>query len=476
MKITVSNQIKIEDPPDILKHTLVEMLKHSNPPFVEATKLGKSTYNIPEHIYGFSFDAANNMYVPRGIRGQLIELINSYNLQTEFVDMRSLTHGLPYIDGSAIEYRPYQSPAINRLLSAGPEGVLVAPAGSGKTVMGMSLLPILMQRTLWLTHTDRLFKQSYERCMEFIPSITKEDIGNIGDSKWTVGNIITFGMIPTLVRNLDRVSELRDHFGLIILDEAHHCPASTFLKVIMLLNPYFMYGLTATPYRRDGLEDLMFQVLGPIRAEIAREEVARYKGTISPTIIYTPVSFGPRVEISNTAKILKNNVIFNVKRNLRIKDDVVREAEAGNFCIVASGRKAHCDVLYELIKKEWPRTGIATGKYSKKKVDAEVEAFNNNEITVLITTPELLGEGFDIDFLNRLFIATSFRTEARTEQLVGRIQRFHPNKKDALVYDYVDENIGVFTNQFYSKYKDCRSNVYQRLGLQVISYSDYFNN
>lgn len=473
MKITLNNQIKIEAPPSLLQSSLTELLTHINPQHSEAERLGKSTFKIPEFLYNFTFDAGSNMYIPRGMRAQLFELLNQLNMQAPIVDERTLKNDTGYIDGSQIIYRPYQQPAVNKLLSTAPEGILVAPAGSGKTIMGLSLLPVLMQPTLWLTHTDRLSKQSYERCREFIPSIRDEDIGLIGDGKWDVGNIITIAMIPTLVRNLNKLAELKDFFGLVILDEAHHCPASTFLKVISLLNPYFLYGLTATAYRRDGLESLMFQVLGPIISEISKEEVAKYNGIISPTIVYCPINFGPQVEISDVSKIFKNNIIFNGKRNLRIKNDVVREARAGNFCIVASGRRAHCDILYEMIKQDWPRTGIATGKYSKKKIDAEVEAFNNNEITVLVTTPELLGEGFDVDFLNRLFITTSFRTEARAEQLIGRIQRFHPNKKDAFVFDYVDQNVGVFKNQFFSKHGKCRSNVYSRLGLTIIEFDNY---
>lgn len=476
MKITINNQIKIEEPVPLLKDTLVEILKHTNPQHTEAERLGKSTFKIPEFLHNYTFDAGSNMYIPRGMRAQLFELLNQFNMPAHVIDQRTLKHDTGYIDGSKIIYRPYQQPAVNKLLATAPEGILVAPAGSGKTVMGMSLLPVLMQPTLWLTHTDRLSKQSYERCREFIPSITDDDIGVIGDGKWDVGKIITIAMIPTLVRHIEELAQLKDYFGLVILDEAHHCPASTFLKVISVLNPYFLYGLTATAYRRDGLEDLMFQILGPIISEIPKEEVAKYKGIVSPTILYCSVNYGPQVEISDVSKIFKNNIIFNGKRNERIKNDVVREARAGNFCIVASGRRAHCEILYEMIKKEWPRTGIATGKYSKKKIDAEVEAFDNNEITVLVTTPELLGEGFDVDFLNRLFMVTSFRTESRAEQLIGRIQRFHPNKKDAFVFDYVDENVGVFKNQFYSKYGKCRANVYKRLGLNIVDYGDYKRN
>lgn len=473
MKITLSNKIKIKDPPESLKNALINILKLKNPKFMEAEKLNKSTFKIDEYIHNFEFNSNNDLLIPRGMRDKLFELNSQFGYNIEVEDKRTLNTDIGYIDGSKIIYRAYQKEPIEKMLSGGPEGVLVAPPGSGKTVMGMSLIPILLQSSLWLTHTDRLLKQSYERCREFLPELTDDDIGIIGGGKWKIGRVITIGMIQTLIRNLNKLYHLRNTFGLVIIDEAHHCPASTFLKVISTLNPYFLYGLTATAYRRDGLESMLFQSIGPIRAELTKEEIAFHKGIIPPLILYCPISFGEIVNINSIPKIFKDNIIYNSKRNLRIKDDIVREAKAGNFCIVASGRKIHCDILYEMIKKEWKHVGIATGNYSKKKIDSQVEAFNNKEITVLVTTPDLLGEGFDVDFLNRLFIVTSFRTESRAEQLIGRIQRYHEDKENAIVYDYVDENIGVLQNQFYSKYGKCRSNVYNKLGLKMIHYNDY---
>lgn len=465
--------IKLEHPDETLKGMLVELLRHKNPKFVDAEKMGKSTRNIDEFISFFYFDGAGSMYIPRGMRRNMFSIINQLGLQADIQDQRTTRLDTPYIDGSAIDYRPYQLPAVNQLLATGPEGVLVAPPGSGKTVMGLSLLPIIQQSGLWLTHTDNLFKQCYERCREFLPNIDKDSIGMIGGGKWSVGKVFTIAMIPTLVRNLERLAELQNEFGLLILDEAHHCPASTFHKVVTLLNPYFLYGLTATPYRRDGLETMLFQCIGPVGAEITKEKVAKHKGIIAPTILYCGIRYGNQVDLSNTATIFNEHIIFNEQRNLRIRNDVVWEAERGNYCIISSGRRAHCEILYKMIKAQWPQTGIATGKYSKKLIDEQIKAFNNKEITVLVTTPELLGEGFDVDFLNRLFVTTSFRTESRAEQLIGRIQRFHPDKKDSLVYEYVDENIGVFKNQFYSQHGKCRSNVYRRLGLNIIDYNEY---
>ena len=153
-----------------------------------------------------------------------------------------------------------------------------------------------------------------------------------------------------------------------------------------------------------------------------------------------------------------------------IVSDVLGEATQGNACIVLSNRKAHCEVLYDLLSIGWDKTGIATGNYTKKYVDEQIAKLNSGEITVLVCTDQLLGEGFDYAPLNRAFLAAPFRAEAKCEQIIGRIQRPAPGKKDAIVYDYVDTNIGVIQNQFYSKYGACRYAAYERLGVNIEPY------
>jgi len=454
-----------------IKEIIISELTFPNPKFNELVKMGKSTYRVPEELTNFEAIDNNTMSIPRGMLAYLIGVLESYNIPHDLIDERTYIRDMPIIDSREIVYRPYQEKAVESLINSGTEGILVAPPGSGKTVMGLSLMAILQQPMLWITHTDRLLKQSAERAKQFL-RLDESEIGIIGSGKWDTDKILTIGMVQTLVRNLDKLNDIKNNFGLVIIDEAHHCPSTTFSKIVSELNPYFLYGLTATPYRRDGLERMMFQNIGNILYEITKKTVAAQGGIISPVIVHSPIH-SKRVDGNDIIKIFKDNLIFNKDRNERIVRDVLREAKAGNFCIVASGRRVHCDVLYSLLKKKWPKTGIATGKFSKKEIDKQVLAFDKNEITILITTPDLLGEGFDVDFLNRLFITTPFRTESRAEQLIGRIQRFHKDKKDALVFDYVDIDIGVLANQYYSRFGKCRNNVYKKLGLKIIPYDDY---
>ena len=469
MEITITNKIRIKNCPATLQEQLIDILRVENPKYNEAVAKGRWVGKLKPFLMNFDILPDDSMRIPRGMRLPLLDMIPS-SMEFDITDGRS-NHGYRDLNSAGIQYRPYQERAMTAMYQA-EEGLLVAPAGSGKTVLGLSMIPLYGQPCLWLTHTRALALQALERITQFFPDLEEDDVGLIGDRKWKQGKWITVGLIPTLVRRPQEVHEMRNDYGLVILDEAHHCPASTFLQVMSSLNPYYMYGLTATPYRRDKLEELMFQTIGPEIVRVSVAEVEEAGGIIMPKVLYRTVTSKP-VHDNNIQRILKDNIVNNTKRSGLIVGDVLREATAGNYCIVVTDRKAHADILYELISKGWEKTGIATGNYSKKYVEEQSGLLNKKEITVLVCTFALLGEGFDVPFLNRAFITMPFRAEGRVEQLVGRIQRTADGKTDSVVYDYVDVNIGILENQFYTKSKnDCRYNAYMRLGLKIEPYGD----
>ena len=463
MEITIENKIRLKNAPDVLKHLLMEKLKIANPKFTDAQASGRSIWGINQYIINFMILPDESMLVPRGIRSFIISKCKELGIEYTLIDKRTKFDHIE-MDSSRIKYRPYQFDAVLNMISDAPEGILVAPAGSGKTIMGLSVIPLLGQPTLWLTHTGPLADQVVERASSFLPDIGQ--VGSIGAGKWDIGNILTIGMIQTLVRNAEDLIKLRNTFGLVILDEAHHCPARTFLDVISHLNPYYVYGLTATPYRRDGLEQLMFQTIGLTTTIIPIKKVEKYGGIIMPVVWERSIR-SATVEGNDIQDIITKHIIGNQKRTNIIVEDVLRDSKNGHFGIVVSDRREHCEILYKQISDKWPKTGIATGKYSKKYVREQVAAFNDGRITTLVATFALLGEGFDVPFLDRAYICMPFRAEAKVEQLIGRVQRQFPGKKDAMVYDYVDVDIGVVKNQYFNKSKTCRHRAYMRLGVTV---------
>ena len=247
----------------------------------------------------------------------------------------------------------------------------------------------------------------------------------------------------------------------VLSSNCHHQPSATFTEVITKLNPYYLFGLTATPTRRDGLESVLYQNLGPIRHTISRAAVAG--GVLTPTILAKYVNtpgIPEEVSYQNLLKILTKSTL----RNTLIVKDVVEQANLNNICIVVTERVEHAELLYNRIKKLWPKTGIMIGKNSDKLRADTLQALHNLDITVLVCTSHLLGEGFDYAPLNRLFIGLPFRNPTRCEQLVGRVQRTCEGKTDAIIFDYVDSH-GLTQHQ-YKNFGDlgCRYNVYRKLG------------
>lgn len=469
MQIIIDNTITITGIDKNLKNYLTNLLTIPNPAYENALKHNFSVYNIPKFLYNFTIISPSTISIPRGLRTQLIEVLENSKLKYSIKDNRTMVPNLPKFIYNNVNLRPYQQRHLNSLIEQkAQEGFIIAPPGSGKTVLGITLMSLFAQPVLWLTHMNRLVKQTAVRIHSFMPNIDEEDIGFIGNGKWNIGKYITIGMVQTMMRDMPKVKELKDKFGLVILDEAHHCPAKTFSNVISELNPHYLFGLTALDYRSDGLEKLMFQTIGNPVVTIPLQEIVEAKGIIMPKVIYKQIQ--SKVMDGNNAAALITYLTTNSSRNNTIVKDILAEAFKGEICIVISGRKAHCEQLYNLIKLSWDKVGIATGDYKEKENDVTIGKLESGEITVIVTTPELLGEGFDVDILSRAFLTLPLRAEGRIEQLLGRIQRYHPNKKDVRVYDYVDVNIGIFKNQFWSKNpnKECRYRVYQRLGLEIV--------
>lgn len=464
MKLIIDNQLQLHNLPDELRSWFALQLTFTNPLYEEAVKHNRYVGKLSPHIYLYK-PLPNGIVLPRGYLQLIEDTLIGKGLDISIKDNRIL---LPPISvKSNIKLRGYQAKAKSALLTH-PNGMLIAPAASGKTIMGLDVFASLHQRMLWLTHTNRLANQVIERIVgndEFppiFPDIDRDEIGFIGGGKFSVGERITIGMIPTLVRRLNELPALGKKFGLVIVDESHHVPASTFLKVLEYFSSYYFYGLTATPYRRDKMEDVMFATIGLANSIIQRKEVIDKGGIITPTVIKRRVP-GPVWDGNNYHYIIKNLLLTNKERRLMIVTDVLREAYKGNYCIVISTRKAYCEDLFKILHKHWPKSAIATGSYSRKHNDEQIAKLERGEVTILVTTFELLGEGFDVRKLNRGFIALPFKEKARVEQAIGRIQRTCENKIDAIMYDYVDENIGILNNQFRH-----RASVYKSLGIQII--------
>ena len=258
LSVCVRNQIVVAR--SKLTSELIDFLKEElnflNTEYLTKHRLGKSTYKVQKY-FKLIEESGETVQLPRGFLGKLIIFLNEHNINYSVCHEHFSHDEIPF--KSSIELTPSQTIVVDSAL-AYEQGVLVAPAGSGKTIIGLELVARRKMPALILVHRKQILDQWVERIQAFL-GIPKAHIGEYSGIKKKVGNQITVGLLQSLSRKND-FSELQNQFGTVIVDECHHIPASTFREVVTKLNPHFLYGLTATPKRKHNDEKLIYLYIG----------------------------------------------------------------------------------------------------------------------------------------------------------------------------------------------------------------------
>ncbi len=173
-------------------------------------------------------------------------------------------------------------------------GHVVVPTGGGKTVIGCEIIRRqCVSKTLILVHTKELMYQWKERLIQFL-DLEEDEICLIGDGlkpKYLHESTVTVGIINT-VNNMIKKEELPSYYAqMIICDECHRTPANLFTDVLDYFNAPFRYGFSATPYRADGLGDVISLYLGPVIYEISVKELQEQGYIMKPKLELIPTEF-----------------------------------------------------------------------------------------------------------------------------------------------------------------------------------------
>lgn len=423
-----------------LPPAIVAELKHlsslHNPVFYEKQKMRFSTWNTPRIIRCYEEDL-DRLHLPRGLVNQVSTLFAEAGSHLSIADVRD--------DPAPIElaFRGTLTPVQQRAVDAlTPHdlGVLVAPPGTGKTVMACALIAHHRVPTLVLCDRQELISQWRQRISEHL-GLDDKSVGQIGAGRNRRSGLIDIATIQTVARREDP-ADLFAGYGLVVVDECHHLPAVSFETCVRRAGVRRWLGLTATPYRRDGLEAILNLQCGPLRHEIAvastdaallRLELVVHETLCDPEC-------GPDAPIQSVLQAIAEDA----ERNALVCSDVAAAVFDGRNCLVLTQRTDHIDRLVERLHPHGIEPLVLKGGLGKKARAAVHERLHSGDgPVVLIATGSYLGEGFDWPALDTLFLAFPIAWKGRVVQYVGRLLRGHDGKHDVEVHDYVDSQVPV---------------------------------
>jgi hypothetical protein len=230
-----------------------------------------------------------------------------------------------------------------------------------------------------------------------------------------------------------------------LVDECHHIPAETFRSTIEKLNTFYLYGLTATPFRKYNDDRLIFAYLGDVISEVTSNEIENFKH--AQIIIRTTSLDVPFSSKTDNFETLSKILIHDSERNKLILNDIKNEIQIGKRITIITERKEHIDTLYLFLKQSYEVVTLS-GDDSENSRKSKWQILQQGNFQILITTGQYFGEGSDLSNINSLFLAYPFSFKGKLIQYIGRVQRSEINPT---IYDYRDIKIDYLNKLFFNR-------------------------
>ena len=457
----------------VLNH-LKRIAAFKNPEFYSKLALRLSTYSVPRIISCFDI-TDEYLAMPRGCEDAILSFLNDNNVKYSITDETS--HGKKISVTFTGKEREEQTDAINALLTYS-NGVLHATTAFGKTVTAAAIIARKKVNTLILVHSKALLTQWHERLTEFLDINFKETeepkkrgrkkvfspIGCLDSTCNTLHGIIDIALIQSCLDE-NGVKPFVQDYGMVIVDECHHVSSITFEHVLKNIKVHTVYGLTATPIRKDGQQPIIFMQCGPIRfsadakSQITKQSFDRY-------LIPRFTSYRSITEDRQTITAMYQSLSEDTVRNNLIVNDICKVVDSGRTPIILTNRTSHVTLLAEKLKTTIPNVITLTGSDTtkdKREALQRLQTISPSEPLVIVATGKYVGEGFDYPRLDTLFLALPISWKGLVAQYAGRLHRENEGKKDVRIYDYIDIHEPVCDSMYRKRLKGYASIGYKTI-------------
>lgn len=359
------------------------------------------------------------------------------------------------------EPRPYQEEAIAAWKKAGRRGTVILPTGAGKTFVAQMAIELVGRSTLVVVPTIDLMNQWYDLLL----SSFNAEIGLIGGGYFERGAII----VTTYASAFRFMERMGGEFGFIIFDECHHLPSDVYRWAAEMAIAPFRLGLTATPERADGGEELLERLIGPIiyRKEaqhLAGEFLADYT-TEQISVVLSPEE---RELYESERNIFRQftrdkGIYFGDPRGWQQFIMLSARSQEGRRAMqayreskrIALGNDAKLHVLEKLMQRHRRERLIVftaenemvyriseqflipaiTHETPIKERRMWLDAFNKGDVLALATS-KVLNEGVNIPEASVAVVLSGSGSSREHIQRLGRILRKQPDKQ-AVLYEVI---------------------------------------
>lgn len=463
LEVSLSGELVI-DKKKISRKELVQLAELAtihNPEYYIKQSMREPVWNIPQRLT-LAWEDDENFYLPRGI---LNELKAAYsNVQVK--DLRTIGHDIKVSFKGKLYKNQLKA---FEALQKEDAGILIAPTGFGKTVLGAALIAYLKKSTLIIAPSKVIAKQwkralkdfleiETEPFIEYTPTgrIKKKDrIGEIYGTKNKQTKVIDVTLFQSLARKENLTEFLKD-YDIVIVDEVHHSAAPTFDDVLKQVSSRYLYGFTATLERKDGLEKLIDMRFGEI--------IYNHPEIIDDSILI-PKYFYPRYTnyIGMEPNLAHQKHLaymqHSKQRNALIINDIEENMAENRSCLVLTQRIEHIFILAKKLEtyKVYMLHGQQADWQNKQILDKIAE---DTQSFIVIATGQYAGEGLNIPKVESLFLALPFSWKGKTQQYLGRLHRYLHQKTELRIYDYVDAALAEYSKMFQNRLKSYVSHGY----------------
>jgi len=437
IRLTLDGSIRIKK--QELSSSVIAFLKEElnlfNKEYATKKRLGKSIFGT-EKYFNLIQDHTNEISLPRGFFEKLTYYFKEKDIAYKVIEESKKHQGIKF--KSSIILREEQEKILETIKNK-TNGIIISPPGSGKTVIALELIARLKLPAIILVNRNQLLSQWVERTEQFL-GIPKTQIGTISGTRKKIGKQVTVATLQSLMR-YKNLEEIKNSFGVIIIDECHHIPAKTYRELIMLFQSKYCFGLTATHERKHGTEKITELIIGSVIVEIKSFDMPENK-TFEVNIHPTKITLPFRYKIDHYETLAKV-ISFDSTRNELVVQAILKEIKSKRKVLVLTERKEHIEILNLYLRGE-TETITISGDDSARSRKIKFDQIRAGNFQVLLATGQLLGEGFDVHGVDTIVLAFPFSFEGKLVQYIGRLR----GEGVKQIIDFHDEKVEFLDRQF----------------------------